>query len=932
MNEAFDPYYKWLGIRPEEQPPHHYRLLALSLFEADEDVIASAADQRMAHLRGMQTGKHAALSQRLLNEISAAKICLLNADKKAVYDRQLRAKTAVAAPAPAPAVLAPVAQPPAQIAAAAPLSVAAPLTSANPLEDLLAGQTDGRAAAPKRAARPKPKNLPLPVMVAGGLTVAIAGAVAIWLLGAGSEPTSSSKPDGIAAKLHSAPSTSDPPAAIASGNNNGNENTWPASAKTAGDNPVSRPVAAADDVGQAKVPSVDPAGPDTDMEEEDDETDDTDAAMVAGSEEAPAAGERPAVVDLLKLIDPARDAVVGVWKLDGGALVSPANGKWTRLQVPYSPPPAYQWTTVVERIVGKDSVSLGMVVGTSQPQVFLDGWNNQKCGIAMLDGRWGDQNETTVQTTNLLQGGPHTIVCCVHPDQIEVQVDQRKLIDWHGDSRRLSIDPRTSVPKSDRLFLVTYLSSYRITKMEIEPLETAVPVSPTPNPPVANPPGTTGPVLTGPAPFPPRPTVVPRPPRVNRPAPGTVLNKPAVKRVPPPDAGAREKAQRLVADIFQADLAAAKKGENRVPLARQLLNQARQTGDDPAARYVLLQMSSELAAEGGDLELALSAADELAANYEVEAAAVKLDALAAVVPAKISAGSKAHAVELALRVADACVEADDYDRAAQAAKMVMAIAHTSKDAGVSKIASRRSKEIGALAKSFEAIGTQLAALRRDPGDADANLAVGKWYCLTKEDWDKGLPLLAAGSDPELKAVAALEQLKPTGATEMAHIADLWWSLSEQQPDAIEKKSIAKRAVYWYAAAEPQLQGLAKVKAQQRLSAGPRIHKTIHVSAKTCIGNAARTLPAAAASGIEVRKGQRVTIRARGKWQLSKKGKPVGAERLVVAVGSADKPALQTVSGDQQEFTAQTGGELFLGIHDSSPSGNSGHMEVEIEVK
>src|SRR5687768_18381170 len=44
MVDVFDPYHKWLAIPPEEQPPHHYRLLGIKLFESDPDVIESAAD------------------------------------------------------------------------------------------------------------------------------------------------------------------------------------------------------------------------------------------------------------------------------------------------------------------------------------------------------------------------------------------------------------------------------------------------------------------------------------------------------------------------------------------------------------------------------------------------------------------------------------------------------------------------------------------------------------------------------------------------------------------------------------------------------------------------------------------------------------------------------------------------------------------------
>ena len=102
MGETFNPYHKWLGIPPEDQPPHHYRLLAIKRFETDRDVIESAADQRMTHLRSYQTGRYAVLSQKLLNEVSAAKLCLLNVEKKAQYDRELRRRLQIPEPRPPP--------------------------------------------------------------------------------------------------------------------------------------------------------------------------------------------------------------------------------------------------------------------------------------------------------------------------------------------------------------------------------------------------------------------------------------------------------------------------------------------------------------------------------------------------------------------------------------------------------------------------------------------------------------------------------------------------------------------------------------------------------------------------------------------------------------------------------------------------------------
>jgi len=88
----FDPYLKWLGIRPKDQPPHHYRLLGIDLFESDPDVISNAADARMLLVKTFQTGSNASLSQKILNEVAAAKVCLLSPQKKAEYDRRLREK------------------------------------------------------------------------------------------------------------------------------------------------------------------------------------------------------------------------------------------------------------------------------------------------------------------------------------------------------------------------------------------------------------------------------------------------------------------------------------------------------------------------------------------------------------------------------------------------------------------------------------------------------------------------------------------------------------------------------------------------------------------------------------------------------------------------------------------------------------------------
>jgi hypothetical protein len=95
MAAAIDPYYKWLGIPPAEQPANFYRLLGITVFETDPEVIESAAEQRMSHLRTIQSGPFSSQSQALLNEVAAAKVCLLKPERKLDYDNALRARLAI---------------------------------------------------------------------------------------------------------------------------------------------------------------------------------------------------------------------------------------------------------------------------------------------------------------------------------------------------------------------------------------------------------------------------------------------------------------------------------------------------------------------------------------------------------------------------------------------------------------------------------------------------------------------------------------------------------------------------------------------------------------------------------------------------------------------------------------------------------------------
>ena len=92
MSSEFDPYRELLDIKSPERPPNHYELLGIDLFEGNRVKIDDAAGERMSRLQELANSEHMDASQKLLNEMSAARRCLLNETKKMAYDEDVRTR------------------------------------------------------------------------------------------------------------------------------------------------------------------------------------------------------------------------------------------------------------------------------------------------------------------------------------------------------------------------------------------------------------------------------------------------------------------------------------------------------------------------------------------------------------------------------------------------------------------------------------------------------------------------------------------------------------------------------------------------------------------------------------------------------------------------------------------------------------------------
>ncbi len=131
---TFDPYYQWLAIPPEEQPPNHYRLLGVPLFTADKQLLEVAADQRMTYVRQRAAWKYIEPAQKLLEELARARRTLLDPKARAAYEQSLReAQEGPEEPLPpAPVVVTPKASPKRSGALSGAMKVAPPDPPAEP--------------------------------------------------------------------------------------------------------------------------------------------------------------------------------------------------------------------------------------------------------------------------------------------------------------------------------------------------------------------------------------------------------------------------------------------------------------------------------------------------------------------------------------------------------------------------------------------------------------------------------------------------------------------------------------------------------------------------------------------------------------------------------------------------------------------------------
>lgn len=287
------------------------------------------------------------------------------------------------------------------------------------------------------------------------------------------------------------------------------------------------------------------------------------------------------------------------------------------------------------------------------------------------------------------------------------------------------------------------------------------------------------------------------------------------QKLPLPAADERKAGQKKIRETFAADFKQARTPIQKWNLAVKIGTVASETKDDPESELALAQEAIELYTGVGDVLSAFRLVDELAMTFEIDPIAQKVDLFK-------RAGKEAKAIALkrmlalvGLKLAGDAAGAENYAAAKEVATLSVGLAKPSRDASVIKRANEQLGRYSDLLKQWELVVAARKKLEADENLPDENLIVGRYLCLTRQDWDAGLPHLVLSSGLELKAIAAKDIATTTEVESMADTADAWWKITEDKKDA-EKKEIFPRVAHWYELALPNLAGLAKVTAEKRL--------------------------------------------------------------------------------------------------------------------
>jgi len=289
---------------------------------------------------------------------------------------------------------------------------------------------------------------------------------------------------------------------------------------------------------------------------------------------------------------------------------------------------------------------------------------------------------------------------------------------------------------------------------------------------------------------------------------------PPSNRLPVPDAAAQKEAEKEIGDLF--DFAAAQSVRDKAELARNLIRTAKDTKDDPAAAFVMYRLAGDMAADAGYVKEAYYAAHEIERRYDVDAFTIRLRYVDRSLRNAEHQQARRDAVEYGIKLVDLGFANDRYEESAELIERIYPVVLRLKEPDLSKALIRRRTASQMLVSQFKAAKEAIETLKTKPDDPAANLAAGKYYAFVRNDFGRGLPMLAKGSDAALAQLANMQLAGAETAATQMKLGDAWWEAGEKADPALREK-LRGIAGYWYRKALPGIESsLFRLRIQKRL--------------------------------------------------------------------------------------------------------------------
>jgi hypothetical protein len=509
-----------------------------------------------------------------------------------------------------------------------------------------------------------------------------------------------------------------------------------------------------------------------------------------------AAESKPGEVNLLRAFILQEHILGGRMSSDGKELQIRIPQGISALHLPYLPPTRYRLEANVARTGGDGGFALGLLLDDQPAFLLVDSpfMGKRMSGLVMGPNRLlvGD---TRAVTPAEISAAWQPVVCDVVAENgramIRVRVSENLVFSLDTEIRSVSL-PDGFPLRSRSMFIGSSEGTFKIDRLVLLPLPDESPLA----------------RMT--------PLPVPGEPPLGTPRPMPPVTASTTKR-PPPDAATLARELEKARDIYADRLAKATRPEQKVTLATDIQKDAASTSSDPTARYVLIDLARKVFVQAGAVEEALAAAEMISDEYDVSEADSLTTTLEALDGASLVAKQRVAHAQAALSLAERLVGEEKIAEAGKLATMAGQSITRQSDAALKKNIGQRAARIGRIATGWEAAQAHVATLAAKPDDADANLALGKFYCFVCERWPQGTEHLVKSGQAAFANPAKLDREAADAKAQYA-AAEAWLELAESSHLATkdEKQAAQRKAKRLLEMAVAGLEGLDKIRAQKRL--------------------------------------------------------------------------------------------------------------------